>query len=133
MKIISCIMIALVLSSCLNKNDQLATGIIDGNISIGPLCPVETNPPNPDCQPTRETFNAYSVAVYDAKHQEVKAIINPTVPDGFFSIEMTEGEYVVDFEKPEEHQFGMTNLPMPVTVVPNGKVSLSINIDTGIR
>jgi len=34
-------------------------GTLQGHITIGPLCPVETNPPDPNCQPTEETYNAY--------------------------------------------------------------------------
>jgi len=27
-----------------------------GKVNIGPLCPVERNPPDPSCQPTEETY-----------------------------------------------------------------------------
>ena len=32
------------------------TGILMGKISIGPLCPVETDPPQPGCLPTADTY-----------------------------------------------------------------------------
>jgi hypothetical protein len=42
------------------QNKVLEQGFLRGDISIGPLCPVETIPPNPNCQPTEATYSEYN-------------------------------------------------------------------------
>jgi fructose-specific phosphotransferase system IIC component len=45
----------LVIGCSLQDKQVLEPGILAGKISIGPLCPVETIPPDPNCQPTEAT------------------------------------------------------------------------------
>jgi hypothetical protein len=39
------------ISGCDNQINQ-GSGFLEGVISIGPICPVETDPPDPGCLPT---------------------------------------------------------------------------------
>ena len=39
-------------------------GFLEGKITIGPLCPVESVPPDPACQPTQETYNTWPIVVW---------------------------------------------------------------------
>ncbi|MFH0836343.1 MAG: hypothetical protein V1834_04245 [Candidatus Micrarchaeota archaeon] len=115
-------------SGCVQQQNAAGKGVLQGTISIGPLCPVERIPPDPACKPAEETFNAWPIAVYDSgktKITEIKPDAN-----GYYEIELPAGEYIVDLEK--EHQFG-SNLPAEVTINANETAALDIDIDTGIR
>ena len=52
-------------------------GLLKGKISIGPLCPVETFPPQPQCLPTLETFKAWQTAIWN-KTKTMKLMHFPT-------------------------------------------------------
>ena len=43
--------------------ENISGGYVVGKISIGPICPVETVPPRPECLPTAETFKAWQTAI----------------------------------------------------------------------
>ncbi|MBI5881449.1 DUF333 domain-containing protein [archaeon] len=104
------------------------TGYLEGKITIGPICPVERYPPDPNCQPKQETFDAWKVAVMK---QGVKvAELNPAL-DGSFSILLPAGRYVIDFVT--HHGIGGGALPADITVRAAGTTTLDIDIDTGIR
>jgi hypothetical protein len=110
-----------------NKKDA---GILEGVISIGPICPVETVPPDPGCLPTAETYKAYPVSVWTSDGRRKIEQINPAL-DGSFSIELPAGNYLVILEK--EQRIGGSNLPLTVSVISQNKASVQIDIDTGIR
>ncbi len=105
-----------------------AKGVLEGKVSIGPLCPVERNPPDPRCQPTAETYQAWPIAVL---HDTVKVATIVAGKDGTFHVELSPGTYVVDHEK--QQHFGKGTLPTTVTIKSGETTTLDINIDTGIR
>ena len=116
------------LSSCASQTQPSGTGFLEGKISIGPLCPVERFPPDPNCQPTPETFKAWLIAVYQ---DETKIILlNPNL-DGAYRVELPVGDYVVDLEK--SMGIGGKNLPATVIIKSGEITTLNIDIDTGIR
>ena len=118
----------LLLSSCASQTQPSGTGFLEGKISIGPLCPVERFPPDPNCQPTPETFKAWLIAVYQ---DETKIILlNPNL-DGAYRVELPVGDYVVDLEK--SMGIGGKNLPATVIIKSGEITTLNIDIDTGIR
>lgn len=50
----------LILTGCSSHN---LADLKNGVINIYPLCSVETIPPNPNCLPTQETYNAWPIAI----------------------------------------------------------------------
>jgi hypothetical protein len=122
--------VLLFISGCDKQMTQEA-GFLEGIISIGPICPVETNPPDPGCLPTAETYKAYPVSVWTSNGRRKIAQINPAL-DGSFRTELAPGNYLVILEN-EQNRIGSSNLPVEISINPLDKTLLNINIDTGIR
>lgn len=124
------VLITILFGSCdQQENQNLEQGLLTGTVSIGPLCPVETDPPDPNCQPTEETYNAWPIVVWTLDKKSKLGQIKPNL-DGAYSIELPIGSYLVDLEK--QHLFG-TTLPVVVKIGENETSILNIDIDTGIR
>ena len=117
------------LSGC-NDQTNLENGTFEGTISIGPICPVETDPPAPGCLPTAETYKAYPVYVCTPDGSKKIALIIPAL-DGSFKTELAPGIYLIILDK--DQRFGSSNLPQEVTIKPLETTVISIDIDTGIR
>lgn len=118
------------ISGC-EKKSYKGTGFLEGKISIGPICPVETIPPDPNCLPTAETYKAYPVSVWTADGKRKIAQINPKL-DGSYDLELTAGNYLVILEKNQGGPGG-SNLPVEISINSGDNTVLNINIDTGIR
>ncbi|MCP4978052.1 MAG: hypothetical protein GY931_18030 [Maribacter sp.] len=117
------------LSGCNQEDGNLELGLLTGTISIGPLCPVETFPPDPNCQPTDATFKTWPIGVWTADKKSKLGILEPNL-DGSFNFDLPEGDYFIDLEL--EHLFG-TTLPETIKIEADKTVFLEIVIDTGIR
>ena len=132
------------LLGCASVEPQKA-GFLQGHISIGPLCPVESNPPDPNCFPTEQTYNAYPIGVYKINYvggvvgeREEKIAEFYGDKDGNYSIELPAGEYKYLLKQE-------TGISSPRYIIPNGSAQLmitiregeitkaDIGIDTGIR
>ncbi len=76
-------------------------GFLEGKITIGPLCPVETNPPQPECLPTAETYKAYKLVVSrSAVHfgsDRIKEFYGDA--NGYYRIELDPGTYTLSTEQ----------------------------------
>jgi len=103
-------------------------GIFQGKISIGPLCPIERNPPDPKCLPTAETYKAWPVGIYSSSN-----LVETISPDstGNFRVELSTGTYQVKLER--QQGIGGGNLPFVFTIKAGMNVTQDIEIDTGIR
>lgn len=114
-------------------DNQIAheSGVLEGVISIGPICPVEKIPPDPGCLPTAETYKAYPVSVWTSNGKRKIAQIYPAL-DGSFRTELAPGNYMVLLER-EQNIIGGSNLPVGVSIISEEITLLNINIDTGIR
>lgn len=123
------LMINLIGSCDQQENRILEQGQLTGTVNIGPICPVESDPPDPNCQPTAETYNSYPIAVWTTDKKSKLGQIKPNV-DGSYTIELLVGRYLIDLEN--QHIFGAT-LPATVNIEPNETKILDIAIDTGIR
>jgi hypothetical protein len=127
--------IAFLLGSIFNSGceDQMIKdyGYLKGVISIGPICPVETDPPQPGCIPTAETYKAYPVSVWTLDGKRKIADIKPAL-DGSFSTELPTGKYLVILENNQKN-VGGSNLPVEVLIISQSDTFLDIDIDTGIR
>lgn len=116
-------------SGC-DKQAEPENGFLEGTISIGPLCPVETDPPSPGCLPTAETYKAYPVYVCTPDGSKKIALISPAL-DGSFKTDLAPGKYLVILDK--DQGIGSSNLPKEVTINSFETTEISIEIDTGIR
>lgn len=123
------LLLTTILWSCENHSVDLEIGTLEGKVSIGPLCPVETDPPQPECQATLETYKAWPIAIYRASDSTKVMNINPDAL-GLYRIDLPVDSYIVDLEN--EHHFG-DNLPTKVEINPGEILVLDIDIDTGIR
>jgi hypothetical protein len=124
------LLIGLLFSGC-EKTTNQETGFLEGVVSIGPICPVETDPPDPGCLPTAETYKAYPVSIWTSNGRRKVAQIYPAL-DGTYKTEVTTGNYLVKV-LPTGNTIGGSNLPVQVTITSQKKTVLNIDIDTGIR
>ncbi len=108
------------------------SGVLKGKISIGPICPVETVPPLPQCQPTAETYKAWQTSVWNQKKTRIIADIEPEL-DGTFQLKLYAGKYIVDFKNSQTNRIGANNLPIEITISSADTTTVNIDIDTGIR
>lgn len=106
-------------------------GTLEGTMTIGPICPVETYPPDPRCKPSAETYAARKVYVWAANRSRIIATLTPDA-NGRFSVLLPAGEYIVDVAH-QPGPGGATGVPKTVVIAEGQTVSISIDIDTGIR
>ena len=100
---------------------------IGGTATAGPVCPVEKNPPDPNCAP-RPVVGAV-IVVRDPSGAEVAR--TTTAADGTFYVELKAGAYVVE---PQAVAGLMgTAGPQSVTVNDGAATTIRIDYDTGIR
>lgn len=121
--IVACL---LILSGC---TQIIQTGTLSGTVSIGPLCPVERNPPDPQCQPTLETYKNYPISIHSYDGTQVAQIM--PLLNGSYSLALVEGQYIIDSDKPS--RIGNANLPQNITITHGETTIFDIMIDTGIR
>ena len=126
--LIGILIILIFLAGCTAPSNQ--TGTLQGYISISPICPVERNPPDPRCQPTAETYQAYALDVFKLDQYGGYENAGKIVADaeGNYSIELAAGNYVLDLKNKtpffEKKWFS----------IEAGKTEkLDVDIDTGIR
>jgi hypothetical protein len=106
-------------------------GFLEGRISIGPICPVEKDPPDPGCLPTAETYKAYPVSVWTSNGERKVTQINPEL-DGSYITDLEPGNYLIILETGRS-SIGSSNLPVEVNIKSDNITTLNIDIDTGIR
>ena len=110
-------------------NNTNTKGILSGTISIGPLCPVQTDPPQPGCTPTRKTYETYPVGVYQSSVKIADIIPNL---DGTFTMELDQGKYQISLEHGSENPAMRSNLPIDIKITAGQTSTVDININTGI-
>jgi hypothetical protein len=120
----------LVIWGCDEKINKEA-GFLEGVINIGPICPVETVPPDPGCLPTAETYKAYPVSIWTSNGRKKIAHIIPAL-DGSYKTELDPGNYLVILGT-GNNGISRSNLPVEVSITSQNNTFLDINIDTGIR
>ena len=127
----SLLLLAVLLNwSCDQQQMQIVEkGFLEGKVTIGPLCPVETVPPDPACQPSQDTYDAWPIVIWTADKKTKIATIDPEL-DGNYFADLPKGSYLIDLDK--QHRFDKS-LPALINIEPNETSLLNIDIDTGIR
>ena len=121
-----CIML-IILAACQPQPKE--KGTLQGTVSIGPICPVERDPPDPRCKPSPETYAAWPISVYTQTNKKIATVVPDA--DGQFTLELPEGTYILDLEK--KQPIGGNNLPATITITAGETTSFAVDIDTGIR
>lgn len=115
------------LAACGGTDDRAATARIEITALAGPACPVETDPPSPECAP-RPVDNAV-FAVTDADGNEVAR--GATGAHGRVVLEVPVGELTV-VPQPVEGLLG-TAAALVVSVGDGQTLQVTADYDTGIR
>lgn len=124
------------------ENVAVEAGIVEGKLSIGPLCgniPAVTTGTNP-CGFTDEqmdqVYSKYKVAIYSENNPKTalkEVVLNRT---GAFSFEVPTGGYSVEVVLPQGSvaltQLG-SELKKTVSVTKNMVTTISLNVNTGIQ
>jgi hypothetical protein len=103
------------------------TGSVQGKVVLGPTCPVESIPPNPQCAP-----RPYQTSIAISRNIETPQSFETIKSDssGAFSVSLSPGEYLF---------YAQGGSPYPrcneqlVTVTAGQTSSVTIMCDTGIR
>lgn len=122
----------IILFSCAEQYEIDGSGVLKGKISIGPLCPVERIPPDPDCLPTMETYKFWSIAAWTVNKKSKLATMDPAL-DGTYQIVLPTGNYSIDFEEDHSNTIGSNNLPTIISISNMDTTIFNVDIDTGIR
>ncbi len=101
---------------------------IKGTVMAGPTCPVERDPPDPQCADKPIQTNIWISSKINP--QQVIATASSDT-EGAFQVSLPPGEYVI--------QAGSSGVPYPrcndtsATVGPAGYTAVTVSCDTGIR
>lgn len=103
--------------------DKLS-GVLNGSVNIGPLCPVE-----PCSTPVGDVYSSRLLLLKQGNREIVRL---PLQPDGNFNGTVPAGVYLIELS--ECNFLGCSRaLPVKTTVEPGKATTLQIDIDTGIR
>lgn len=125
--IVPVLVLFLFLSAC--GPNPAEFGVLEGQVTIGPLSPVLQEGEAPPT-PAPEVYAARQIVVFEADG-EIEVFRIEIGPDGSYRAELPAGEYVVDI-----NHAGIDSaegLPATVNIEPGSTVTLNIDIDTGIR
>ena len=101
-------------------------GRLEGQVAIGPICPVERRD-NP-CKPSPETYAARKIIVSKGGTRIATVDIDPT---GHYSIELDAGTYTIDANRMGIDR--IPELPKQIQIKTGETFKLDISVDTGIR
>jgi hypothetical protein len=104
-------------------------GTLEIEVVAGPVCPVEQDPPDPNCEP--RAVDGARILVQPGDGRDIVVGEATTDADGHATIELSPGDYIVIGVGVE----GLMGLPEPATVtVESGEsVTVTLAYDTGIR
>ena len=124
-------MSALALASCGGAGDTDDGALVMARLEItalaGPVCPVETDPPSPECAP--RPVDSATIIVTDATGDEVAR--GTTGSDGVVGFDVAPGELTV-VPQPVEGLLG-TAPTISVTLTAAQTQQVTVDYDTGIR
>lgn len=116
---------AVLLGAACARND---TGILEGQVTIGPMVPVQEGQPQPTPRP--EDYSAREIVVLNGNGigEVARVSIDAT---GRYSIMLLPGLYQIDINHAGTDR--AEGLPRTITIVAGETTRLDIDIDTGIR
>ncbi len=124
--LIAVLILSVLLAGC--SSGAQPPGILEGQVTIGPLTPVQKPGPPPPVPP--EVYQARKIMVYDNSGKKLIQKIDID-NNGRYRVEVLPGTYVVDINRIGiDHS---KDLPKTVEIKSGQTVTLNIDIDTGIR
>jgi hypothetical protein len=125
--------LSLLLTACggANSIESAGKGALQGNVTIGPIWPVEPPGGNPPIPP--EVYESRKVMVYDENGISLieQVDIIPHGDYGSYYVKLDAGRYAVDINRIGiDHS---SDVPITIEIVSGRTVYLDIDIDTGIR
>ncbi len=119
-------------SATVTANERLAAtaevGILEGQVSIGPNCPVESV--DEPCDRDAQVYAAHKLAVLNSDRSLVKEVDLDS--KGNFRTELAAGSYLADVV-PHDIGIGGPPDPKPFEILAGQTTTVTIDIDTGIR
>ncbi|MES2153623.1 MAG: hypothetical protein V4510_00620 [bacterium] len=119
-------LLAVILSGC-TSSSSTTTGI-HGHALMGPTCPVERNPPDPNCAP-KPYHGTLRLTQGDDPTVTVKTF--QTDDAGAFNVSANPGVYRI--QSPESQSLPRCYTQETITVVTGRNVEANVDCDTGIR
>jgi hypothetical protein len=105
------------------------TGVLEVRVVAGPVCPVETIPPDPACEPRRVGDARVFVSPGDGR--DIVLAEGVTDDDGIVRLTLPPGDYIVAGGEVDGF-FGLPE-PTPATVLAGESTDVTLAYDTGIR
>jgi hypothetical protein len=103
-------------------------GVLEGQVIIGPLQPVETPGETPVVPPT--VYAARKIMVYDQDHTMLVRQVDLS-ETGYYRVELKAGIYVIDINYAGIDR--SSDVPKQIEIKPSQTIRLDVDIDTGIR
>lgn len=129
MKQLRLLLAAASLVTLLGCDVDLPSGTLRVHVTAGPVCPVESDPPDPNCAP-REVADA-PIRVMPADGRDIVIAEGRTDATGRLTLTVPAGDYLV-VGGDVEGLMGAPE-PAPVSVVEGDAVDVELGYDTGIR
>lgn len=136
-KIIILIVVSIFYVSC-QKTNILADGIIEGKFSIGPLCGIEpvtadeAHPCGLSFEQLDTIYGQYKVQLIDVSTAQVIAE-KKMDRTGVYSFTVAEGTYSLDYQPHVTTTNKAQTLPTGIKLSAGQKLTLDMNINTGLR
>jgi hypothetical protein len=114
------------LSGCTPLAPIGAPGILEGHVTIGPICPVERE--DQPCPVPPEVYQARKILIFQGGNLVTQVDLDP---QGFYRVSLSPGVYRVDI-----HHIGIdhsADVPVLLAIESHRTIRLDISIDTGIR
>ena len=126
MRILLTLIVTLMITSC--SAQKRSTGILKGNVDIGPICPQE--PCNPSPERLKQIYDSYQVVLMDTTAKNVLFRI-PIQQNASFSKKISTGEYLA-LIKPVSGS-GFKNESKRISIVKGKTTHIVLHYDTGLR
>ncbi len=122
------LLVVLMPAGCGCPSPQQPPGTLEGQVTIGPLTPVQTPGEQPPVPP--EVYAARNILIYDEPAARLIAKVDIGA-DGTYRVQLPPGRYTVDIN--HTGIGGSSDVPAKIDIASGQTTRLDIDIDTGIR